>query len=686
MDKNIIKKHLTEKFISETTTPGIDMAKKMKKEETKVNKDGVKAINKDLAAYDKDLKKESKGKMAPNKFNYSNDFEKTYHDEMEIMNGQEMIQYDRIPTKEFSEKAKEGIEGSSRMGNKGGDGMGNAEAIKGVSSDDFGKKLVKKIKSSEKKRSEQTPTLNLRGRDIQADLKDTGHKPYAFEDLKENKTITPKQTKESMKRLKFKKEFNGVGNALKLIPESYKVDNKEFEMTDGNETYRIRWEGNLNEGKAVVLTASDKKMVTEDIARMKALFNYKSENTLGLVKGNARLDENKAFADVFAKTKKLLGEEEDIESVTADKDNLDDAGIAQAPEAKKHIEGSVKEDPKTNAPTPKTGEWEEIKTGGKNAKQIEKVTPAPKEGNWEEAKTGVAESESVKKTMAPKPKVAPFEEAGTKVAPEAIKHVEGSVKADKKTEADKPKEGNPDDAVNQAPEAKKHVESGKGKALAATAKKGKIAENEEIDGDEEDGEEEVDTFYKADDDSSNDDVEPSMSDIKAEPVPAIAATDDEDDVVVPPVAKKGGAQLLNSPSTGQYFIKIGSGNPQLVDNKYLGIASDKTKPAAKRAELILAKMEEETPEIGGDDDLDEGLFGKSPEELKKIGMQAIKSHPIKSKVYKDLIASDAQKAEKYVMFLGKNPDAKQISWDEKAQDFVNKAILSVASGEGLSGK
>jgi hypothetical protein len=39
-----------------------------------------------------------------------------------------------------------------------------------------------------------------------------------------------------MKRLKFNKEFNGVGNALKMIPESYRTDNKEFEMTDGVES------------------------------------------------------------------------------------------------------------------------------------------------------------------------------------------------------------------------------------------------------------------------------------------------------------------------------------------------------------------------------------------------------------------------------------------------------------------
>jgi hypothetical protein len=155
-----------------------------------------------------------------------------------------------------------------------------------------------------------------------------------------------------MKRLKFKKEFNGVGNALKLIPEAYRVANKEFEMTDGNESYKIRWEGTLSEGRAVVLTATDKNMVTEDITNMKRLFNYKSQDTLGLVRGNARLNENAAFSDVLAKTKKLLGESEDIEDETAAEGEWD--GIEKsAPEAKKHIEGSVSTDKGTQAPAPK---------------------------------------------------------------------------------------------------------------------------------------------------------------------------------------------------------------------------------------------------------------------------------------------------------------------------------------------
>jgi hypothetical protein len=451
MDKNIIKQYLGKTFLSEVSketasgTPGLRTAAKISKDNAKVNKAGVGEIGKDMNKYEKGLTKKDpdEKQIVQNKINYNTDDEKNYHDQMEIMNGQEMIQYDRTPNKIFKDRAMEAIEGSTRMGNN--PEWANVVA-KGQGGDpEFGKNLVKSIKASEKKRSEQTPTTKMFGDDWEVTA-NKSHKSFAFEGTKgksvikedfgvdrsythffvfkkngkivdgfdysnsdsesmrdyakidledndyypsnkypvntakdftlvsgkylqkqginpydwknwyterhndepsedktqglnamkgldadyekdsrgqqyginpydgmnENKNKDKKpQIKESMKRLKFKKEFNGVGNALKLIPEAYKVDSKTFEMTDGNETYKIRWEGSLTEGKAVVLTATDKKMVSEDIQKMKHLFNYNSSSTLGTVKGKDRLDENKAFTDVWNKTKSLLAEEEE---------------------------------------------------------------------------------------------------------------------------------------------------------------------------------------------------------------------------------------------------------------------------------------------------------------------------------------------------------------------------------------
>jgi hypothetical protein len=74
-----------------------------------------------------------------------------------------------------------------------------------------------------------------------------------------------------------------------LIPEAYKVNDKTFFITDGNESYKVRWEGSLNEGKAIVLVASDATLVNEDVQKMKHLMGYKSEESLGSLKGSERL-------------------------------------------------------------------------------------------------------------------------------------------------------------------------------------------------------------------------------------------------------------------------------------------------------------------------------------------------------------------------------------------------------------
>jgi hypothetical protein len=583
MDKKIIKDHLTKRFLSEEVTPGISMANKIKKDNAKVNKKGVKDEAKDSLDYNKSLKQDKDtSKMAPNKYNYDDNFEKTYHDEMEIMNGQEMIQYDSKPDARFTERALEAIEGSAKMGNQGG--IGNAQATWGASSDDFGKNLVKRIKASTEKRSEETPTLNLRGRDIQADLKDTGHRPYAIEEnnkptknLEINNNNNP-QIKESMKRLKFKSEFNGVGNALKLIPEGYKVDKKVFEMTDGNETYRIRWEGNLSEGKAVVLTASDKKLVNEDINRMKELFGYKSQETLGLVKGNARINENKVFGDIWNKSKQLLGESEEIESANATEGDLDTA-VSHAAEAKKHVEGSVSTDKGTQAPKAKEGDASKAVSQAAEAKKhvegsasAEKGTkaPAPKQGHWEDNVKGQAA--------------------------EAKKHVhlkETEMEEEIMEEEDLMKEIEEDMknmSINEFGDGSNYAPGTENDPNSPWNQDDEEGDGEEEEDDKESDDEEDDNWNKPEtDDDSSDEKEPTVSDIKKTGIPIGADDNEEDDIVVPTIAKSN-VRLLQSPSTGEYWID-NNGVKSKVPDMYINIASDKSKKGAQKAAIILKKME-----------------------------------------------------------------------------------------------
>lgn len=327
MNKDKIKDLLTQTFVSEAKVPGLDIVNKAKKETDKFNKKDLKDSATKLSNYDK---KSTEKVEEPVKFNYNNKDEE-YHQEMEIMNGQEMIQYDRTPNEKFKKRAEDAIAGASYMGNNP-EWANVVPKQQGFTGPDFGKNLVKAIKSSEKKRSKQTPTSKMFGNDWEV-VEDQGHKPYAFESVQNNKENI---NKTKMKRLTFKKPFNGVDNALKLIPESYKVDNKTFEITDGNESYKVRWEGSLNEGKGVVLMASNKTMVNEDMQKMFHLMGYKSEQTLGNLKGSERLNEDKKFSDIWSKTKVMLTESEE--------DMMDDELVGNQKEIDANKDGKISGD------------------------------------------------------------------------------------------------------------------------------------------------------------------------------------------------------------------------------------------------------------------------------------------------------------------------------------------------------
>lgn len=452
MDKNIIKKHLIEKFVNEAkgdNVPGLSITNSNKKESEKINKSAIKDISKDVNSYDNTLKKGMEVTDVNNKFNYNGNEEIDYHKEIETMNGEEMVQYDRKPNKQFSDRAKEAIEGSSRMGNNP-EWANVIPAQQGFTGPEFGKNLVKNIEASFNKRMDAEKGIMSFGDDIE--ILPKGSKPMArFSALEENKDNNKPQIKEGMKRLKFKKEFNGVGNALKMIPESYKTDNKVFEMTDGVENYKIRWEGTLTEGRAVVLMASDKNLVNEDMQKMKHLMGYKSQETLGNVKGKARLDENVKFTDIWNKTKQLM-EMEDIEGADAKEGNWDEINVPQSADAKKHVEGSVSTEKGTKAPKPKTGEFEKIK---KNAPEATKHVTMKESVEEEEEIVKEVEGED------DKPKAPSHEETDANQVTEAD-NIEGVKAASGEWEKIK---------VPHAAEAKKHIHMGK----ESTAKQETVA-------------------------------------------------------------------------------------------------------------------------------------------------------------------------------------------------------------------
>lgn len=299
MDYNL-KQTLRDRLVGEETVPGVKQTQDVQKIAKKQNKAALKDVEKAMKDYEAPLDADDK-KEAPLS--------------PELRGGMEELEYDSEPSEEFKDRAKKAIEGDSTMGNGQGknEEYGNTEAAWGASSDDFGEKLVKNTEEKKAaKDAAQTDLISL-GDDIEVNPKQNSKKKKVAVESTDNNSNTIKETKMKTFKRTFKKSFKELGNPINLIPESYKVDTNEFVLSDGNETYRMRWEGDVNEGTAVVLKAENKEAINEDMAKMNHLMGYSSREAMGTLRDEDRIVENDNFTEVWNLTDKMLNEAEEAE-------------------------------------------------------------------------------------------------------------------------------------------------------------------------------------------------------------------------------------------------------------------------------------------------------------------------------------------------------------------------------------
>ena len=109
----------------------------------------------------------------------------------------------------------------------------------------------------------------------------------------------------NVKTAYFKKTtFLTEGHMMSRIPDEFKVEENVFKMKDktGN-TYLLEWK----DGKAEILSHSNKQGMNESIDRMKALFNYKASDYYKSTTTSSRLmEENEAFTNMLDKARKII--------------------------------------------------------------------------------------------------------------------------------------------------------------------------------------------------------------------------------------------------------------------------------------------------------------------------------------------------------------------------------------------
>jgi len=111
--------------------------------------------------------------------------------------------------------------------------------------------------------------------------------------------VTSESKTNKMKRLNFKNEFTSIEEVKELIPENYKIDENIFLMSDGNQTYKLRWDDTIKE--ATVLNYKNKTAINESVKKMKDLydFQYGDVNT----KTNGYIEETKVFKTLMESVK-----------------------------------------------------------------------------------------------------------------------------------------------------------------------------------------------------------------------------------------------------------------------------------------------------------------------------------------------------------------------------------------------
>lgn len=306
-------------YITEDKINGLTMVDKSKKDNGKESNLASKEANNKLETLNK-IDGDNKG----TKYEYEGE-DLEVHNQYEIKNGMEMIEYDREPSETFKKRVENGIKGSHETGNGGF--SGDPKDFK-KNHDEFSNDFIKNTKQSKEKRDGEKVGMVSMGDDIEPTNKKVKSRSLALEENKIKDKTTDKMSK-TIKRLVFEKRFDSKDEAINRIPEAFKNDNNTFLITDKNETYKVRWEGNLNEGQAVVLSYENKEILSEEFTKMNELMDYSPKKAMGIATKNERLKADEVLFEMMETFKKgnLLKESEENSEMVSEEDEIDEAAF-----------------------------------------------------------------------------------------------------------------------------------------------------------------------------------------------------------------------------------------------------------------------------------------------------------------------------------------------------------------------
>jgi len=281
MEKKFLTKN-TKVTIKEESPNGLKTYEKIHKEDATINNDALKAIGKKLEDYYGDELKELDPILKVDRGQNSTGDVDVYDVEA-LGTGMQALKYDDEGSETFKTfmKRMEDLNDTSEYDKEFGtkDGFGATDE-----KDDTYEKL-QKASDEYKKNKYDEPNPEIATRRVR---------------------VTNESKEIKMKRLNFKNEFTSVEEVKELIPENYKVDDHTFLMTDGNQTYKMRWDESLNE--ATVLNFKSSSLINENVRKMKQLYHFEYGDANK--KTNNYTEETKTFKNLMesVKNKNLLSD------------------------------------------------------------------------------------------------------------------------------------------------------------------------------------------------------------------------------------------------------------------------------------------------------------------------------------------------------------------------------------------
>lgn len=162
------------------------------------------------------------------------------------------------------------------------------------------------------------------------------------------KSILDKQPEEQTEKMEENINYEGVDSknifkangklisesqVLKLvnkIPSRVKIDETTFAITDGENTYKLIWEGDSKTGEAIITNFRNKQAVNEDIQKMKYLWGFKTSDSISTKKNITESGEDafkRLLKLVKEDKKKNFGDESSAEGVDEDYMDYEESGL-----------------------------------------------------------------------------------------------------------------------------------------------------------------------------------------------------------------------------------------------------------------------------------------------------------------------------------------------------------------------